>query len=334
VSQPPEAVQTHPNRPGRNRLTSPPTKATPPTEATTTPGTRLDPQSRTSIDSPRHTAHAFRYRLTLLGPNGSGKSTTIRTLLDFQRPTSGRATVLGLDSRRDSVAIRQQVGYVPGELHLFERMTGSHLVSWCSRARGGHDESLTSELVERFGVTLDRPVRELSKGNRQKVGLLLAFMHRPELVILDEPSTGLDPLVQVEFEGLLRETVSEGRTVLLSSHTLDEVQRVADRVAIIRDGRLVVTDTIERLRAAAPRVMCLEFPAPVDPAAFASLSGTTASSAEGSTVTVRFSGAVAPILRIALDHDLVDLEARHADLEELFLTYFHGDDEQVPNGPA
>ncbi len=138
-----------------------------------------------------------------LGPNGSGKSTTIRTLLDFQRPTSGRARILGLDSHADSVAVRRRVGYLPGDLALFDRMTGSRLVAWFSRARGGHDQALTAEIVERFAVTLDRPVRELSKGNRQKLGLLLAFMHRPDVLILDEPTTGLDPLVQAEFEKLL-----------------------------------------------------------------------------------------------------------------------------------
>ncbi len=194
-----------------------------------------------------------------LGPNGAGKSTTIRTLLDFQRPTSGSATLLGLDSSRDSVAIRRRVGYLPGDLHLFDRMTGGQHLAWFSRARGGHDEQLTDSLVERFGIAMDRPVRDLSKGNRQKVGLLLAFMHAPELLILDEPTSGLDPLMQAEFEQLVRETTQAGRTVLLSSHSLAEVQQVADRVAIIREGRLVVSDTVDRLRARSPRVMQLQF---------------------------------------------------------------------------
>ncbi len=259
-----------------------------------------------------------------LGPNGSGKSTTIRTLLDFQRPTSGQARVLGLDSRIDSLAVRRRVGYLPGDLTLFDRMTGSELVAWCSRARGGHDHALTADLVERFDVALERPVRELSKGNRQKVGLLLAFMHRPEVAILDEPTTGLDPLVQAEFELLLRETAAEGRTVLLSSHTLDEVQRVADRVAIIRDGRLVITDTVEHLRASAPKVLELEFAGPVDTAVFSDLEGVTSLEADGATVSLRLTGPVAPVLRAALDHQLVDLVARHADLDELFMTYYQG----------
>ena len=257
-----------------------------------------------------------------LGPNGAGKSTTIRTLLDFQRATSGRARVLGLDCREDSVALRQKVGYLPGELTLFEGMTGHQLVSWCSRARGGHDELLTAEMVERFGITLDRPVRELSKGNKQKVGLLLAFMHRPEVVILDEPTTGLDPLVQIEFERLLRETAGEGRAVLLSSHALDEVQRVADRVAIIREGHLVVTDSVEHLRISTPRVLTLQFANAVDASVFGAIEGVANCTAQGSEVSLQLSGPVGPVLRVALDLDLVDLVARPADLEELFLSYY------------
>ncbi len=264
-----------------------------------------------------------------LGPNGSGKSTTIRTLLDFQRPTSGRARILGLDSRADSVAVRRRVGYLPGDLALFDRMTGSRLVGWFSRARGGHDQALTAEIVERLAVTLDRPVRELSKGNRQKLGLLLAFMHRPDVLILDEPTTGLDPLVQAEFEKLLGETAAEGRTVLLSSHTLDEVQRVADRVAIIRQGRLVVTDTVEHLRAEAPRILILDFAAPVDADLFTRLDGVGRVELDGARVHLQLTGEVAPVLRLALDHDLVDLVARHADLDELFLAYYRSPD---PNG--
>ncbi len=257
-----------------------------------------------------------------LGPNGAGKSTTIRTLLDFQRPTSGKALLFGLDSRRDSQAIRRRLGYLAGDLALFERMTGAHLVDWCSRARGGHDRALTDQLVERLSITLDRPVRELSKGNRQKVGLLLAFMHRPELLILDEPTTGLDPLVQAEFEQLLRETVAEGRTVLLSSHSLDEVQRAADRVCVLRNGHLVVTDTVEHLRADAPRVLQLTFRQPVGAGEFDALDGVTEVHTEGATVRMHLTGEVAPVLRVALDHDLVDLVARPADLDELFLAYY------------
>ncbi len=265
-----------------------------------------------------------------LGPNGSGKSTTIRTLLDFQRPTSGSARVLGLDSTRDSVAIRRRVGYLPGDLHLFDRMTGADHLRWFDRARGGHDPALVSSLVARFEITLDRAVDQLSKGNRQKVGVLLAFAHRPDLVILDEPTSGLDPLMQAQFDDLVRETADDGRSVLLSSHSLDEVQRVADRVAIIREGRLEVTDTIGHLQDRAPRLLHLSFGRPVDSTAFAELDEVTTVAAAGNDLDLTVNGPIAPVLHLALTHDLVDLTARHADLDELFLTYYRG----TPGGPS
>jgi ABC-2 type transport system ATP-binding protein len=260
-----------------------------------------------------------------LGPNGAGKSTTIRTLLDFQRPTSGSAEVFGLDSVRDSLAIRRRVGFLSSDLSLFDRLTGEDHVRWFSRARGGHDEAFTADMVERFGVELHRPIKELSKGNRQKVGLLLAFMHRPELLVLDEPTTGLDPLVQNEFDGLLRETTAEGRTVLLSSHSLDEVQRVADRVAIIREGRLVVTDSVEHLRENAARILTMRFEDDVEPAAFLELAGVDRAESRDGELELHVSGELRPVLERALAHRLVDLTARHADLDELFLSYYSGE---------
>ena len=164
-----------------------------------------------------------------LGPNGAGKTTTIRLLLGLQRPSSGSARVFGLDSLGDSVAIHARCGYLPGEFELHPRMNGRRVLEWFALARGGVDQRVRDQLVERFGVILDREIHELSKGNRQKLGIVLAFMHRPELLVLDEPTSGLDPLMQNEFHRLLRETAAEGRTVFLSSHDLDEVQRVADR---------------------------------------------------------------------------------------------------------
>ena len=179
-----------------------------------------------------------------LGPNGAGKSTTIRMLLALQRPTTGRATLLGLDAGADSAEIHRRTGYLPGDLELFPRLTGRQHIAWFARARAVVDHSLADQLVDRFQVVDDRPVRELSKGNRQKIGLVLAFMHRPELLVLDEPTSGLDPLMQHEFEALLRETAADGRTVFLSSHELDEVQRSAHRIGIIKEGRLVAEDTV------------------------------------------------------------------------------------------
>ena len=161
--------------------------------------------------------------------------------------------MLGLDSQHDSVEIHRRVGYLPGDLALYPRLTGEHHLQWFAQARGLQDLTFARELARRFEVVLDRPTRELSTGNRQKLGLILASMHRPEMLILDEPTSGLDPLMQDEFERLVRETVADGRTVFLSSHDLDEVQRLADRVAIIRAGRLVATDSVDTLRQGAPR---------------------------------------------------------------------------------
>ncbi len=257
-----------------------------------------------------------------LGPNGAGKTTTIRVLLDLHHPSSGRVRVLGLDSVRDSVAIHARCGYLPGDLELYPRMTGRRVLDWFAGARGGVDAALRDELVERFDVTLDRRIHELSKGNRQKIGLVLAFMHRPELLVLDEPTSGLDPLMQDEFHRLLRETTAEGRTVFLSSHELDEVQRVADRVAIIRQGRLVVTDSVEGLRRQAPHTVELRFKTPVTAAVFEGLDGVQRVAIDGDRVSLQATGELAPLLRVIADHDPVDLVTRHADLDELFLTYY------------
>ena len=257
-----------------------------------------------------------------LGPNGAGKSTTIRMLLALQRPTKGRATLLGLDAGADTAEIHRRTGYLPGDLELFPRLTGRQHIAWFARARavGGH--SLTDQLVDRFQVVVDRPVRELSKGNRQKIGLVLAFMHRPELLVLDEPTSGLDPLMQHEFEALLRETAAEGRTVFLSSHELDEVQRSADRIGIIKEGRLVAEDTVEGLRRAAPQKMEVRFRHPVAQAALSGLSGVTVTSSDGLRVTLDVTGEIGPLLKVIASHDPVALISRPADLDELFLDFY------------
>jgi ABC-2 type transport system ATP-binding protein len=257
-----------------------------------------------------------------LGPNGAGKSTTIRMLLALQRPTKGRAALLGLDAGADSVEIHRRTGYLPGDLELFPRLTGRQHITWFARARAIDDRSLADQLVDRFKVVVDRPVRELSKGNRQKIGLVLAFMHRPELLVLDEPTSGLDPLMQHEFEALLREIAAEGRTVFLSSHELDEVQRSADRIAIIKEGRLVAEDTVEGLRRAAPQKMEVRFRRPVDQAALGALSGVTVTGSDGPRLTLDVTGEIGPVLKVIASHDPVDLTSRPADLDELFLGFY------------
>ena len=257
-----------------------------------------------------------------LGPNGAGKTTTIRMLLALQRQTSGTAEVLGLDSGRDSVEIHRRTGYLPGELALYPRMTGRQHIAWYARARGLPDMSLATELAARFDAVLDRPAKELSKGNRQKIGLVMAFMSRPELLVLDEPTSGLDPLMRDEFARLAREVVTEGRTVFWSSHELDEVQRLADRVAIIKQGRLVATETVEHLRESAPQTVHARFARPVAPTLFAAIDGVSVSSCDRNAVQLEVTGAIGPLLRVIADHDPVDFTCEHADLDELFLAYY------------
>ena len=260
-----------------------------------------------------------------LGPNGAGKSTTIRMLLALQQPTQGRATLLGLNAAADSVEVHRRVGYLPGDLVLFPRLTGRQHIAWFARARGGVDHTVVGELIERFQVMGDRPVRELSKGSRQKIGLVLAFMHQPELLVLDEPTSGLDPLMQHEFESLLRETAGQGRTVFLSSHELDEVQRIADRVGIIKQGRLVAEDTVDGLRRAAPQRMEVRFRRPVAPAVLSAVTGVTVTGSDGARIILDVTGEIAPVLKVIADHDPADLISRPAGLDELFLSFYRSE---------
>lgn len=257
-----------------------------------------------------------------LGPNGAGKSTTIRLLLGLYRPTAGRLRVYGHDPSADPVAVHRAVGYLPGELALFPRMTGREHLTWIDRGRGGVDTGLRDELIDRFDADLDRPVRTLSKGNRQKIGILLAFGHRPDLLVLDEPTSGLDPLLQDEFGRLLRETVAEGRTVLLSSHELDEVQRTADRVAIIKEGRIVVVDTVEGLRRSAPRTVDITFPPGTDLTGLLAVEGVDLVERRNNRIRLSITGRIGPLLGEAARLDPVDITARPADLDELFLRYY------------
>ncbi len=197
-----------------------------------------------------------------LGPNGAGKTTTIRTLLDLLHPTSGSARIFGLDSRRDSVAIRRRVGNLPGDFGYGKHATGREAVSLLAQLRGVSGLGRAVALAERFHADLERPLGQLSRGNRQKIGLILAVFHRPELLILDEPTSGLDPLMQEEFLALVREERERGCAVFLSSHELDEVQRVCDRVGIIRNGRLVAVERVSDLLEKTPRRVSIQLADP------------------------------------------------------------------------
>jgi ABC-2 type transport system ATP-binding protein len=205
-------------------------------------------------------------------------------------------------------------------------LTGREILDRFGSARGLRDTRYRDELIERFGAEVDRPTQTLSKGNKQKLGIVLAFMHRPELLVLDEPTSGLDPLLQQEFISLLRETAADGRTVFLSSHDLDEVQRVVHRLAIIREGRIVVTDTVDGLRRHAPRTIELDFDRDVDTTALTQLNGVEVTGSDPRRLHLRITGPVAPVLRAIAPLDPIDLLARPADLDELFLGYYRSTD--------
>src|SRR5690348_10997388 len=208
-----------------------------------------------------------------LGPNGAGKTTTIRLLLDLIRPTRGSARVFGLDATRDAVAIHKRVGYLPGEFTLYDRLTGGQTLEYFANLHGGVERDYQRSLVERLDLDPSRRFREYSKGNKQKVGLVAALQHRPELLVLDEPTSGLDPLVQQAFFQILREAVAEGRTVFLSSHVLSEAEKTCDRVALIRDGRLVRVARVDALRDLAVHEVELRFAEPVPAVEFEQLAG-------------------------------------------------------------
>jgi ABC-2 type transport system ATP-binding protein len=257
-----------------------------------------------------------------LGPNGAGKSTTMRLLLDLIRPTSGSARVLGLDTRKDSVEIRRRIGFLPGDLALYPKLTGRAVLDYLGQLRGGVHPRVRDSLAERFDADLDRPVRQLSTGNRQKLGLIQAFMHEPELLILDEPIAGLDPLVQQSFHSLLQEVSAEGRTVFLSSHTLSEVERVTQRLAILRQGRLVVVDSLENLRKVAVQRIEIEFAEHVPADEFRALPGVKDVEAKELTLTIGFEGSADAVVKAAAAHQVRAIRPREDDLEDIFLRYY------------
>ena len=260
-----------------------------------------------------------------LGPNGAGKTTTIRLLLDLIRPTKGRAEVLGLDARRDAVAIRRRIGYLPGDLRLYDRLSGRELLEYFAHLRGLDGLGEGPALAERLDVELDRPVQDLSRGNRQKVGLLQAFMHRPDLFILDEPTSGLDPLIQQVFYDLVREATGEGKTFFLSSHNLAEVQHVADRVGLVKEGKLELVETVETLRGRAVTRVEATFEAAPPPGVFATLPGVRELDRHGNRVVLSLQGSADPLVKALAGYTVLALDSHEADLEDVFLSLYRGD---------
>ena len=257
-----------------------------------------------------------------LGPNGAGKTTTIRILLDLIRPTAGEVRVLGLDPARDGVELRRRIGYLPGDFVADGRQTGRQLVEHLGYLRGGVPDERVDELAERLDLDLSRPIKALSRGNRQKVGLVQAFMHDPELLVLDEPTTGLDPLMQQTFLELVREATAAGRTVFMSSHVLSEVQRGADRAGLVRAGELVTVESVESLRERAPRRVEAQLATPAQPDEFAALPDVRDVRVDGKVLHCRVDGSPDALVKALARHTVLDLVVDEADLEEIFLGYY------------
>jgi ABC-2 type transport system ATP-binding protein len=257
-----------------------------------------------------------------LGPNGAGKSTTIRVLLDLLRPTAGHAEVLGVTPAQGGAELRRRIGYLPGELALRGRQTAGVFLRHLANLRGGAGADRIAPLAERFGLDLDRPIRGLSKGNKQKVGVVQAFMHAPELLILDEPTSGLDPLLQREFLDLTGEARDRGASVFMSSHVLSEIEDIAGRVAIIRAGEIVDIDDVGTLRHRAGQAVELQFGGHVDVEAFRDLPGVHDPVVTGTTLTCLLRGEPDALLKAAARHRVIRWTASDRELEGLFLDFY------------
>lgn len=261
-----------------------------------------------------------------LGPNGAGKSTTIRLLFNFLMPSRGSASILGLDMVKDSVEIRRRTGYLPGDLALYGHMTAREVLIYFSNLRRLDTTRQVAKLAERFELDLDRKIKDYSTGNRQKVGLVNAFMHEPELLILDEPTSGLDPLMQQEFYALVEETRDEGRTVFLSSHILPEVERLADRVGIVREQRLITVDTIDSFRTRSRATITIAFVERPSASTFRNIPSVLEvdDSGDPDSLVLTVEGPVDLVLKEAAKYKTTTITTDTGDLEDVFLSYYAG----------
>ncbi|MCL5962446.1 MAG: ABC transporter ATP-binding protein [Chloroflexi bacterium] len=262
-----------------------------------------------------------------LGPNGAGKTTTIRLLLDLIRPSRGFARILGWDVQKEGTRLKRFVGNLPGELKLYENLTGAQFLSFVASMRGGVDLNYQRDLVERFELDLSMRISSYSHGMKQKLGLVQAIFHRPKLVLLDEPTQGLDPLMQQEFYRILLELKQSGCAVFLSSHVLPEVERTCDRIGIIRDGHLVAVESVEEITRKAARHMEITFARPV-PAKEFELARVSDVIAEGNTLRFSVRGNVDDLIKHCARFPIVDLYCEKPSLEDVFLAYYRQEDVQ------
>ena len=258
-----------------------------------------------------------------LGPNGAGKTTTIRCMLDVIRPSAGTIRVLGMDAQRDALALHQHIGYIPGDVRLPGRMTGKQVIDYFSHLQG-LEPVLLDDLVARFDVEMKRPMKGYSKGMRQKIGIVLGFMCDPDVLILDEPSSGLDPLLQRTFNEFLLEEQARGKTIFMSSHIMSDVEKVCQRVAVIRQGELVTVEEVEALREKAGQRVTVEFGDTVAPEELARIPGVSTVSKNNNNSSYHFniSGNMDPLIKALSRHEVIRLQAEEAPLEEVFLKFY------------
>lgn len=257
-----------------------------------------------------------------LGPNGAGKTTTQRVLMDVIRPTAGEARIFGLDCQKEGVEARARVGYLPGELSLYDNMTARHFFRvYRSLQKSDADPEYWQALADRLELDTGRKMRQYSRGNKQKVGVVMAFMSKPDLLILDEPTTGLDPLVQQTVMELVREANRDGATVFFSSHILPEVQAVCDRVGIIRDGQLIATERVEDLTRQRFKRIRFSFATPPPADAFAGYE-VTETAREGQEITLEVYGRLEKVMETAASFGIIDIDTIPVSLEEIFLAYY------------
>lgn len=257
-----------------------------------------------------------------LGPNGAGKSTTIRLLLNFIQPTKGSATILGTDIAKDSVAIRSKVSYLSGDFKAYEKMTGKQFLDYMSSLASPKSKKYISELARMFDISLSKKIGDLSKGNRQKLGIIQAFMTDPDLYILDEPTDGLDPLKQEVFYDLVRQNKKRGKTFFISSHNLAEVRKICDRVAIIKDGKLVSESTIAELALEASHTFLISFKDSPPTSALNKLKGIKAVPAGQNSLRVHAHGNLSPLLRTLANYSVSRLSTENLNLEEEFMKFY------------
>src|SRR6266704_2019410 len=256
-----------------------------------------------------------------LGPNGAGKTTTIRCMLDVIRPTAGTVRVLGMDAQQDTLALHQHIGYLPGDVRLPGQMTGKQVINYFWRLQG-REPVLLDDLVKRFDVEIKRPLKGYSKGMRQKIAIVLAFMCDPEVLILDEPASGLDPLLQRTFNEFLLEEQARGKTIFMSSHIMSDVEKVCQRVAVIRKGELVTVEEVEALREKAGQRVTVEFDDPVTIEELARIPGVSNVSRSNSAFHLNMSGSMDPLIKAFSRHEVIRLQVEEAPLEEVFLKFY------------